>query len=129
MSALLPAGLAAVAASQTPSSAPDSSTAVGIWWLVGASCAAVIFNQLSDAWQKLTGRFKEREPNGPEYVTRQACHTAHTQTETHFKEMENRVEAKVTEIRGIFREDIQGVHNRINDVLEKVSELKGKVSK
>jgi len=120
LTGLLPIAIASVASQ-------ESETSLGVWWILGAAAAAVMFNQLITAWNNLTGRFKERENNGPEYVTRQACHEAHEKLENCLKEQEHAFETKLTEFRNEFGRGIKGVHQRVDSILSAVSELKGRV--
>lgn len=140
ISGLLPLAIASIASAETSAAATpaDAQITAAVWWILGAAGVAVIFNNLFSAWTNLTGRFKEKEGAGPEYVTRQACHEAHQKTEATIKEreenleqtiteLENKLESKSNELRVIVRADIAGVHKRVDAILAAVSELKGRV--
>ena len=101
---------------------------MAIWWILGAAGAAVILKNLIDLWNSLTGRFQQNQA-GPDFITRAACHEAHTKVEDKIDEFEKKLEAKHTELRNIISKDVAGAHKRIDQVLAAVSELKGEVKR
>lgn len=131
MNSLFPtiAGLLPIAIGVVASQETSSSDSVTVWWILGAAGAATVFNQIVTAWNNLTGRFKEREGQGPEYITRANCHDAHKMTEQVIKELEAKMEAKVNELHALIREDVKGAHKRIDIILSAVSKLEGKVDR
>lgn len=116
---LLPLG---IAASLPPE---PSDTTQAVWWIVGAASAAVIFNQLVTAWNNLTGRFKEKEGAGPEYVSRVACHQAHDKLSVVLKEIDQQHERRTEALRLEQKKDMVGLHDKINTVAIITGEIRG----
>ncbi len=135
VSGLLPLAIASIASSESA----DAQTSTGVWWILGAAGAAVIFNQLVTAWNNLTGRFKEREGTGPQYQRVEVCEAMHKtitdaieeveRRQTHrMEETEQRHSVRTEGLRREIKGDVSGVHKRIDEVLKGVSRLEGKVN-
>jgi hypothetical protein len=66
-----------------------------------------------------------------EYMTRSACEREHEMIDAQLvsnREALTRVHARIDELRREIKDDVRGVHDRINTVLTAVSQLQGKVS-
>jgi hypothetical protein len=128
ISGILPLAIAGIAATQVPqvSNSPSSEN-LAIWWILGAAGAAVILNNILDAWRKITGNFKERESAGPEYVQKSDCKDVHKTMTDQWEEAEQRHTTRTESLRQEIKSDIKGVHKRIDEILSAVSELKGKI--
>ena len=98
-------------------------------WFFGLASAAVIFNQVSSAWGRLTGRFKEREGSGPEYIKRDDCEKHHTEMHNQFTTACKDISSRLDGMRKEFKEDIEGMHSKTNRIAESVGELRGMLRK
>lgn len=121
-------GLLPLVMAQIASPGPDDRS-LAVWWLLGLAAAAVIFNQLSDAWRKLTGRFKEREQPGPHYVLHSTCIDSHNKLEATLREIDEGHEERTEALRRELKADTGGVHKRVDEVLKAVSRVEGMLAK
>jgi len=103
-----------------------SSTELGSWLLCGA-CVLVILNQGADFWRK---NLKEQPTPAKTYVMRTVCKLLHVGVDEKFDEHSARIEkasADTEALRKEIKSDVKGIHDRIDVILEAVSQLKGKV--
>jgi len=111
-----------------------------MWWLMGLTLAAVAFNQVSQMWNRMTGRFahepEEDEAKRPRL--RKDCLEIHKAQSVRINEVEAEALAHDEALRREFRKDCSGVHRRVDDmqnlftqhtnkVLEAVGEVRGEV--
>lgn len=109
--------LAPLALGQMPA---VSSTELGSW-LLAAAAVAVIANQAILLWRNISGGLKEMPPPADTYVTKTVCKIIHSEVAKNLAQNEDHIEGLRREI----KEDVKGIHNRINDVLTAVSRLQG----
>lgn len=110
---------------------PNSYTAIGWFIVIGVAVIAGV-NQAA----ALVARFKEK-PSPPEtYVTKVECRAVHTAQDQRIQKLDCEVAAiraefkeAVLEISRVQEARAVALHNRINDVLAAVSEVKGKVER
>lgn len=108
---------------------PGSAQSIG-WLALTAAGAAGAANQVL----KLMDRFKEKPPPSETYVTIKECKVMHSSQELRIGKLECEVAAIRSEIR-IMGEDLDkkdearavAIHSRLNDILEKVSLVRGQV--
>ena len=106
---------------------PADDRSMAVWWLLGLAAAALIFNQVADAWGKLTGRFsRDASPEGG-FRSRKDCIEIHQQLNQNREKVQDSLMNADTELRKEIREDITGVHKRLDAVLTALVEIrKGK---
>ena len=97
-----------------------------VWWLIGLAAVAVGFNQIASAWGRLTGRWQER-PTGERLVTEEACRRRHENHENHDESVKGAQAARIETLRLEVKEDVKGIHNRIDDIMGAVRDLRGRV--
>jgi hypothetical protein len=108
---------------------PGSAQAIG-WLALTAAGAAGAANQVL----KLMDRFKEKPPPADTYVTIKECKAMHSTQESRIGKLECEVTAIRTEIKSM-GEDLDrkdearavAIHNRLNDILEKLSLVRGQI--
>jgi hypothetical protein len=105
----------AAAAAQGVSEGGTDDRALALFWIAGLTAAAVIFNQVFQAWGSLTGRFARRIEGDP-VVTQLAC-----------KEEHKREEQRRENLRLEVKQDVRGIHSRIDDVLAAVAAVRGEL--
>ena len=118
------ASLLPLCMAQLPAAKP---TEIGTW-LLSAAAVTVIASQGIALWNQITGRFKERETSGPSYVQVRDCTRSHTDLATTIEKQEDRHQQRTEALRLEIKNDIKGVHDRINEVLAGVSRVEGKVN-
>jgi len=99
-------------------------------WLLSAAAVAVIANQGMMFWKNISGGLKETPPPAQTYVQKTVCKLLHIGVETKIREQSERIETAEENTEALRREikdDVKGIHDRINIILEAVGELKGKV--
>jgi len=109
-------------------SLPDSEQSAAIWWLFGLAAVAVVFNQVSAAWSRLSGRFAERQSDDPRPVSEAACKERHASADNRMATMESRIQKATEGLRLEVKQDVKGIHSRIDDILAAVHELRGAVN-
>ncbi len=99
-----------------------SESEIGRWLLVAAA-VAVIANQGITFWKNISGGLKEMPPPADTYVQKTVCKIIHTNTTQHLKEYREENQ----ELRKKMSEDVKGIHERVDSILDAVGQLKGKV--
>jgi len=95
----------------------------GMQWFVGAACFAVIFNQVAQAWKTMTGKFnRTQEPDGG-YRARKDCIEIHKGLNADRRETFNKLTAADNALRLEMRDDIKGIHARIDDLFEAIGSI------
>lgn len=94
-----------------------------VMWLLGLAGVAVIFNQLAQAYKTLTKGMKEYPPPAQTYTTKVDCASKHNLINAKFSELKTREEGRDR----VQEQRVTAIHNRINEVLAGVSELRGEV--
>ena len=108
-----------------------------VWWLIGLAGVAVILNQVAGAWRNMTGRFQEKE-SPHQYRKREDCLQIHAGIKHDITALRNQSEQSDTALRLEVKEDIGGIHRRIdglqtqftghsNKVVGAVERLGGKI--
>lgn len=105
--------------------APDSdpSTTSALTWIAGAAAAAVIFNQVSEAWGRMTGKFSQDESPVGGYRGRHDCIEIHKALNTNREKCREKLEASDHDLRLEIKDDIEGMHRRLDAVLIAVTTL------
>jgi hypothetical protein len=112
---------------------PSSDGAVYAW-LIGFAGVLVIVNQAMSFWKGLSSGVKEVPAPADTYTAIKECKPKHDEINRRLEALEKRYEGLLTEIKRDY-ESIQksgearasGIHNRINEVLEEVSVLRGRI--
>ena len=107
---------------------PSTEQSAAIWWLFGLAAVAIMFNQISSAWARLSGKFAERPSIEPRAVTELACKDRHAGLDARLVKMEERLQSSTEALRLEVKGDIKGVHSRVDDILGAVRELSGRLS-
>jgi hypothetical protein len=92
------------------------------WWLLGLAAAAVLLNQLAQAFRNLTGRFVEREPEGG-FRRRSDCIAIHEKLASQLAEICSNMRSATEAQRKESRDDMGGVHRRIDALQTQISNL------
>lgn len=125
------AALAPLVLAQVPS---VSATELGQWLLVGAALA-VIANQGMSFFKNLTGQFARKNPAPADSQTSVAeCiqkHAAldgkHAALSAQIVQVTSDSEARSEKLRLEVKNDVKGIHQRIDSILAGVSRLEGKI--
>lgn len=121
--------LAALAPAAVAQVAIPTETSALVWWLVGLAAAAALFNQIVAAWRNLTGRFSDRPADGPEYVTRPACHQAMKEVADRLDRIDQCRLNDMADLRNLIRSEVGGTHKRVDAILSAVSEVRGELKR
>lgn len=98
-------------------------------WLLSAAAMAVIANQGIAFWKNISGGLKEMPPPGETYVHKTVCKLLHIGVEKRLGEQSERIgqsEEATEALRLEIKNDVRGIHDRINAILAALGELKGK---
>jgi hypothetical protein len=99
-------------------------------WLLAFAAVAVIANQGITFWKNISGGLKETPPPAQTYVQKTICKLLHIEIDKHHREETERIdkaEENTEALRREIKDDIRGIHDRINLILCVVGELKGKL--
>ena len=97
----------------------ESATPI-LWWILGLAGCAVAFNQVSQAWRRVTGGFETRAA-GTEHRKRADCIEIHKTVTSSLKDIARDSAESDDRLRREIKTDIDGVHRRIDDVQKAVS--------
>lgn len=97
-----------------------------IWWMVGAAAAAVVFNQLSQSWDRLTGRFS-RQNNDPQMQTAEGCKVIHQHLDEKMEAFCDRVTGAVEKLGRDAEERSSKLHSRIDPISQRVTAVDARV--
>lgn len=120
LTALAPAAVAQLSAS-------DASPLV--WWLVGLAAAAAIVNQVVLAIRNLSGKsVRDRDAVSPEQCA--ARHASlDSRLDVRFRDIERALIERDNALRAVLSQDVRGVHQRVDEVLGAVSEVRGELKR
>lgn len=121
IAALLPLVIAQIAASAQPATAQPTQQTLMLWWLLGAAGVAVLLNQIITAWRNLTGNLRESPPPATTYRKRDDCLAIHNELKADLGKLSSRIEITDADQRKIQREDINGVHRRIDALQQQLA--------
>jgi len=93
-------------------SVPDDRSAA-IWWLIGLAAVAVAFNQISNAWLRITGRFQEKRGDTPDYQTRPRCEELHREITRTLIDMNAAHNTRTETLRREIKDDVGNIYDRI----------------
>ncbi len=93
----------------------DTDTSSALAWIAGLAAAAVIFNQVSSAWSRLTGRFT-RDPASTQYQTTGRCEKMHERVEEAIDAMGDRISEQLKEMARDHEDRASKLHARIDPI-------------
>lgn len=150
VAAVAPLLLGQIAAAADPAAAAPAAGGAGvtaIWWLLGAAGAAALFNQVAEAWQRLSGKAGRRDVQQPlevkayeEFQRLSVCQRMHEQLDASLSrineqhgnrthELRHEIKADFTALSGSLAASLRGVHERVDTVLAAVSEVRGELKR
>lgn len=97
-------------------------------WLFCAACVLVILNYAMSFWKNITGGLKETPPPAQTYVQRTICKLLHIGIEKKISEQSERIEKAEEDTHSLrleMKNDVKGIHDRINEVFKAVSRIEG----
>lgn len=117
--------LAPIVLAQSPA---IGATELGQWLLAGAA-VAVIANQGFSFFRNVTGGFQRKQSTSDDtYTPTSVCNKQHTGLTAQIAKLSTDAEARSEKLRLELKDDVKGIHKRIDDVLRGVSRLEGKTS-
>lgn len=99
-----------------------------IWWLVGAAAAAVIFNQLATAWDRLTTRFsRQQTPDGQQFQTAAGCKAVHSAFDSKVDSFCREIRDSIAALGREAEERSSKLHARIDPISQRVTAVDARV--
>ena len=96
-------------------------------WLLACAAAAVIANQGMMFFKNLTGSFARKQtPSVDAYQSLGDCEKKHALITKQIAGISGESEIRFEKLRLELKDDVKGIHKRIDDVLRGVSRLEGK---
>lgn len=97
---------------------------VAVWWILGLAGAAVMFNQISEAWTRMTRRFQDRTPDGAQIQSVEECRRVHQGVTKAFEDLDRDIE----QVNVRTEERVGKIHSRLDGIVALLHELKGAIS-
>ena len=125
LSAVL-AQLAQVSQSAGLAQVPAATRSDIVTVLLGGAALAVIANQVQQLWRSNTSAFR-RESGTVEYQSRENCDKMHAGLGSQLSNMDRAATNRVDALRLEIKQDMGGVHRRVDEILAAVSDLAGQI--
>jgi len=105
-----------------------SNIAAALYWLWGLAGVVVSVNQVLKFWRTVTGGFQSAEAAdsaGAGFRRRADCIEIHKTVTREFREIREKLDEKVTEMRCEFKTDLTAVNNQLTHITETVGSIRG----
>ena len=126
LSAVL-AQLAQVSQSAGLAQVPAATRSDIVTVLLGGAALAVIANQVQQLWRSNTSAFRRESAGAVEYQSRENCDKMHAGLGSQLSNMDRAATNRVDALRLEIKQDMGGVHRRVDEILAAVSDLAGQI--